>query len=532
MATRATAFPLHLRLDHGKPLQQQLYWRLREAILQGRLRAGLRLPSSRSLAQELGVARNTVTAAFEMLVAEGYVRCRGGAGTFVCAELPEALLHAATPAPPPSRPQPHDNVSGNGSLPARGNSPAPRLRVSLRGRTHLQDWPGADRGGQLAVRHRPAQAPGKDTTPSLPPLLPAGPALEHFPVELWGRLLARCWRRSPLRLLASGDPQGDCDLRQAIAAYLGSARGVRCEAGQVVITSGSQQAIDLAARVLLNGGEQAWLEDPGYWGARTALRAAGAELIAVPVDEEGLNLGDALRRGPQARLALITPSHQFPLGVTMSLARRFELLQWAASHDGWILEDDFDSEFRYTGLPQTALQGLDTEGRVIYLGTFSRVLFPALRIGYLVLPPDLVDAFVAARAAAGWQSAVLEQQVLARFIAEGHFGRHLRRMRHIYGERRQALLDALQALSGWLEAPPPDCGLHAIGWLRAPRAAARLVRMQEAARTCGYGLVSLARFCGAAQPPPALVLPFSAEDVRTIRRRIHLLARTLQGATP
>ena len=521
LRSSSARFPLQIALDPAKaqPLQQQLYWSLRERILRGHLRAGLRLPSSRGLAGQLGIARNTVTAAFEMLVAEGYLVSRIGAGTFVAPHLPDIFLQPAAATEPATRKR----------------AAAARTSVSRGGRAHLRHWPGADRGGQLAPRHLATLR----LQPAPAPLLPAGPALEQFPVEQWGRLLSRCWRRGPLRLLASGHPQGDPDLREAIAAYLGSARGVQCEASQVVITSGSQQGLDLTARVLLNPGEQAWVEDPGYWGAHSSLQGAGVQAISVPVDKDGMDVPEALRRAPAARLALITPSHQFPLGITMSLPRRLQLLQWAQETHGWVLEDDFDSEFRYSGRPLTALQGLDGEGRVLYLGTFSRVLFPALRIGYLVLPPELVKAFVAARAAAGWQSAVLEQQVLARFIGEGHFGRHLRRMRALYAQRREALLQALAQLQEWIEAPAPDCGLHAIGWLksragrgRGKPAESRLQTMQRAAGRCGYTLVSLARFCTGVQLPPALLLPFSAEDERTLRQRIRLLADELAHGRP
>jgi GntR family transcriptional regulator/MocR family aminotransferase len=431
---------LGLDRDAGVPLHRQLYEGLREAILSGRLRPGARLPSTRTLAEDLGASRNTVLAAFGQLLAEGYVEGRVGAGTTVASTLPETLLRAHPEA-------------------RRAERPGRRPRLSRRG---------------ALIGTRAAVVRG---APAARPFRPGLPGLEFFPLELWARLVARRWRRVPRQLLDYGDPAGHAPLREAIAAYLREARAVRCEAEQVIVVTGAQQAVDLAARVLLDPGDMAWVEDPGYPGARGALVAAGIRLAPVPVDGEGLDVRRGARQAPGARLVYVTPSHQYPLGVTMSLHRRLALLQWASRSGAWILEDDYDSEYRYAGRPLAALQGLDTAGRVIYAGTFSKVLFPALRLGYLVVPAELVDAFVAARALADRHSPSVTQAALADFIEGGHFARHVRRTRALYAERQAALVRAVgRALRGLLEVTPAEAGMHLLGWLPAgvdDRAAAR-----------------------------------------------------------
>jgi GntR family transcriptional regulator / MocR family aminotransferase len=423
-----------LGLDRGVgvPLHRQLYEGLREAILSGRLRPGARLPSTRTLADDLGASRNTVLAAFGQLLAEGYVEGRVGAGTTVASTLPETLLRA------------HPETRGT-------ERPGRRPRLSRR--------------GALIVGTRAAVVRG---APAARPFRPGLPGLELFPFDLWTRLLARRWRRVPRQLLDYGDPAGYAPLREAIAAYLREARAVRCDAGQVIVVTGAQQAVDLAARVLLDPGDTAWVEDPGYPGARGALVAAGIRLAPVPVDGDGLDVGRGARQAPHARLVYVTPSHQYPLGVTMSLHRRLALLEWASRSGAWILEDDYDSEYRYAGRPLAALQGLDTAGRVIYAGTFSKVLFPSLRLGYLVVPPELVDAFVAARALADRHSPSVTQAALADFIDSGHFARHVRRTRALYAERQAALVRAVRrALPGLLDVAPAEAGMHLLGWLPA-----------------------------------------------------------------
>jgi GntR family transcriptional regulator/MocR family aminotransferase len=433
--TRTTLALASLVMDASSPtpLYRQLYDGLRQAILSGRLRPGVRLPSTRSLASELGLSRNTVMSAYLQLFAEGYLEGKVGAGTYVARSLPDEMLQAQAAVSPSVR----SDKTGS--------------RLSERGR-HLAAVPVALSRGLGRPR---AFRPGT-------------PALDAFPFDLWRQLQSRCWQHPSPELLGYGPSAGYPPLREAIAAYLGAARAVRCEPEQVIIVAGSQQGLDLTTRLLLDPGDAAWIENPGYPGARGALLAAGARLVAVPGDGEGLDVAAGIARCPAARLVYVSPSHQYPLGVTMSLKRRLALLEWASHAGAWVLEDDYDSEYRYVGRPLAALQGLDTAGRVIYLGTFSKVLFPALRLGYLVVPPDLVEAFTAARMLADRHSPSMDQAVLAEFLAQGHFARHIRRMRVLYAERQAALVEAAQReLGGLLEVRPTEAGMHLVGWLPA-----------------------------------------------------------------
>ena len=343
------AAALTLSESAAAPMYRQLYEQLRSAILDGHLRPGAQLPSTRGLAQELAVARNTVMGAYEQLLAEGYLEGETGSGTYVARTLPDEILHA--PILRPVRPHPRTSVG-----------------LSQRGQIFSRDL--------LRLRY--------DDPPK--PFRPGVAALDELPFDLWSRLLAKHSRRASMQFLAYGDPAGYRPLREAIAQYLAAARAVNCEPEQVIIVSGAQQALDLAARLLLDSGEEAWIEDPGYNGARAALLAAGVKPVGVPVEDAGINVEAGERLSPRARLAYVTPSHQYPTGVTMTLARRLELLRWAERRKSWILEDDYDSEYRYASRPVASLQGLDTAGCVMYCGTFSKVLFPALRLGYLVVP--------------------------------------------------------------------------------------------------------------------------------------------------
>src|SRR5262249_24442085 len=285
------------------------------------------------------------------------------------------------------------------------------------------------------------------------------------PAEPWGRRAARRWGGGAAEPFGRNDSAGYRPLREAIAGYVGTARGVRCSAEQVIVVAGSKRAIDLAARVLLDVGDAAWVEDPCYRTARRVLLGAGVQVVAVPVDGEGLKVPAGQARCPDARLAYVTPSHQSPLGVTMSLSRRLGLLKWVRRRGAWILEDDYDSEYRYAGRPLASLQGLDQAGRVLYLGSFSKVLFPALRLGYLIVPPHLVDDFVAAHAVLDGPAPLFEQGVLADFLTEGHFVRHVRRMRVLYAERQAALVRAAaRDLGGLLDVRAAEAGMHLIGW--------------------------------------------------------------------
>jgi GntR family transcriptional regulator/MocR family aminotransferase len=349
--------------------------------------------------------------------------------------------------------------------------------------------------------------------------------LDHFPRQLWQRLLVRSWRQGGDALLNYAEDYAP--LRQAIAGYLGTARGVRCTADQVILVAGAQQGIDLATRVLLDPGQTAWIEDPGYSGAHGALLAAGVQLVPVPVDAEGLDIAAGVARGAEAKLAYVTPCRQFPLGITMSLRRRLELLAWATQGQAWILEDDYDSEYRYTGRPLAALQGLDRDARVIYVGTFSKVLFPALRLAYLVVPTDLVEAFATMRLMVSRHPPLLEQHVLAAFIAEGHFARHIRRMRILYAHRQQVFVDVAQGeLGGLLHVPPADAGMHLVGWL--PEGVDDQAVSRRAAAQ-GIVAVPLSAYTLAAHCPPALVLGYTALNERAIHSSIRRLAGVLKA---
>jgi GntR family transcriptional regulator/MocR family aminotransferase len=435
--------PLHAELDI--PLYQQLYTHLQTAILSGDLKPGLRLPSTRALATQLNVSRNTVLNAYQQLIAEGYLDGMVGNGTFVARVLPDHLL---------TSPQPKDLVDT--SL-AEGYRP----RFSEQAALQLS-----------APRMSTATSPPAEGSPR--PFHIGIPALTSFPYKLWSRLLIRQARRLPASAFTYQPAAGNLPLREAIAAHVTVSRGVRCTPEQILIVSGVQGGLDLAARLLINAGDPVWMEDPGYLKARGAFLGSGAKIIPVPVDKEGLNLEAGLARAPQARLVYLTPSHQFPLGVTLSLARRIALLDWARRADAYILEDDYDSEYHYTRRPLPALQGLDHDGRVIYIGTFSKVLFPALRIGYLILPPHLVEAFRTVRNLIDTHPPMLEQAVLTDFIADGYFARHLRKMRSLYAERRAALLEAARAIN--LEIHPPEAGMHCIGWLPEGMDALALIR--------------------------------------------------------
>jgi GntR family transcriptional regulator / MocR family aminotransferase len=429
------AFLPPIALDHHTkiPVYRQLYDWFRRAITDGRLRAGQRLPSSRSLASELKISRIPVTNAYDQLQAEGYLETFVGAGTCVARSIPDDTLSSPV------------RKTGKGSRVAAGKKGTRRI---------------SDRG--LALTKLPTQ-PWLNIVGAFRVSLPA---LDHFPIGIWSRLVAQHSRNPSRDIMAYGDAMGYLPLREAIADYLGVSRAVRCDASQIMVTTGSQQGLQLSAQVLLDQGDRVWIEEPGYPSARQAFTAAGAQLVPVPVDHEGMNIAKIIRRGDTARAVYITPSHQYPLGMMMSGGRRMLLLNWAVRTGAWIIEDDYDSEYRFGGRPIAALQGLDTDERVIYVGTFSKVMFPSLRVGYLVVPKDLLPAFFAARDAADVFSATLYQAVLSDFIREGHFARHIRRMRMLYAERRTALIKAIDLyMEGALEVIGAEAGMHLVALL-------------------------------------------------------------------
>jgi GntR family transcriptional regulator/MocR family aminotransferase len=480
--------------DSDAPFYRQIYETIRRSILSGGLPLGKQLPASRLLAKQLGVSRMTVVNAFEQLLAEGYLEGRMGAGTFVSAHLPEDFLQTSGF----KRQERHEKpLPRKVILSAFGNRLAPHSKTIL--------------------QHHGATA--------LVPFQHGVAALNEFPFGVWAKIAQRWQRNPPLPVLSYGDAVGFQPLREAVAAHLAAARGVHCTPEQIIITNGTQQALDLISRVFLSAAEEVCLEDPGYLGARDIFAAAGARIVPVPIDDEGFDLQTARARSRNARLIYVTPSHQFPLGVTMSLSRRLSLLEWARERDAFIIEDDYNSEYRYAGRPLSSLQGLDRDGRVIYVGTFSKTIFPALRLGYLVVPPDLLAVFAAARALNDLHSPGIEQAVLAEFISERHFARHIRRMRGMYETRQQTLVkEACKNLNGALEVAPAKAGMHLIGWLPAGVSDREVSRR---AAESGLNLASVSAYCIDQKLRGGLLLGYTAYDEKQIKQGVKKLARVL-----
>jgi GntR family transcriptional regulator/MocR family aminotransferase len=413
--------------SEGQPTYVRICDRIRAAITSGALVPSARLPSSRMLARDLGVARNTVDEALGQLVADGYVMRRRGAGTFVVAHLPD---RDAAP------------ICGKPLAPAK--TPFAERRLSRRAQ-ELMSYPG---------NHRLVSA--MPFTPSLPPV-------NLFPRKVWNRLLNREAARPGDDYWAYGASNGLPALRAAIAAHASALRATRCSPDQVIVVTSAQQAVELAAKVVANPGDSAWVEVPGYQPAQHCLRAAGLQVVQVPVDEQGLDVRQGRELADSARLAYVTPAHRYPLGYEMSLERRKELLAWALAADAYVLEDDYDGDYRYEGRPIASLQGIDPNGRVIYVGSFNKILFPGLRIAYVIVPEPLVGAFLDAKHVADGHTATLTQGVLAAFINEGHLARHIRKTRAIYDERRRAFLEEARILAPVLELGPARGGMHVTG---------------------------------------------------------------------
>ncbi len=482
--------PLELALPPrpaGASAARWLYDALRGAILDGRLRPGARLPASRDLASHHALSRGTIVAAFEQLKAEGYLEGRTGSGTYVASVLPDSLLAVA--GPPPRR------FAAERRLPRH---------LSGYGR-RVQDF-----GNHLPGPVRAFRA--------------NQPALDLFPTTLWAQIAARRLRRASAGLLLSCPPLGYRPLQEQVAQYLTAARGVRCTADQVAIVSGVQEALDLVARLTLDPGDRAGIENPGYLGARLVFEALGAAIVPLPLDEQGVTVPGRDQDG--VRLIYVTPAHQFPAGTAMTLARRLALLDWARHSGALIFEDDYDSEFRYAGRPMPALQGLDRHGQVLFAGSFSKVLFPSLRLGYLVLPDDLLGPFADAQSITHRHASLLEQAVLTDFIAAGHFGRHVRRMREVYAERLAVLLDsARRHLAGLLDVSPVEAGLQTAAWLTCGLDGATAT---AAAARRNVEVLPLGRYGWHGAAIHGLQLGFAAVDPREIRRGARDLAAALE----
>ena len=469
--------------DSGATLQQWLYEQIRSAILDGRLKRGAKLPPTRDLAEHYGLSRGTAVSAFDLLKSEGYLEGRMGAGTYVNTLLPEDFSTAERSRTVAlSRPRNPPNFSRFGN----------RLRP---------------------VPQMPASAPR--------PFRPE-PAIEEFPLQLWAQIAGRCLRRASRLLLSDSDPRGYRPLREAIADYLGAARGVRCTADQVIVVSGIQHGLDLAARLVLDAGDPVCVEDPCHPMIAAMFAGLGAHLVPTPVDEHGLDVALAEQQCRRPKLIYVTPAHQFPLGAAMPISRRLSLLEWAGRSGAWIFEDDYDSEYRFAGRPIPAIQGLDRTDSVILSGSFSKVLLPVLRLGYLVVPENLVDKFTAARFYTDRHSSTLDQTVMCEFLTQGHFGRHIRRMRELYASRLGTLREAVhRKLAGLVETPDVEAGIYAMArlarGLKADAVAADLAAVNVETMPMRQFVLATAR-------PEALLLGFAAYDARQIRDGVDRMA--------
>ena len=432
MPKQISEIPLvSLKIDHqsNTPLYRQLYNNFRQSILNGKFSPGQKLPGTRSLAAELNISRNTVVLAFEQLLLEGYLKGKIGSGTFVN-EIPDNILNVK------------EKVN--------------RKKSGKKISTNLINQLGSP---ELIQRNTSSE--------QIIPFQNGVPSLDEFPIKTWVKLNNQTAKTTSEVQLGYGDAAGYWPLREEIASYLRTYRAVNCNAEQIIIVNGSQQGLDLVMRVLLNPGDYVWHEDPGYFGARASMLFAGAKIFPSPLDDEGLDVEYSSKKYLPPRLIYTTPSHQFPLGYTMSISRRIQVLQYASKNDCWIIEDDYDSEFRYSGNPLPSLQGMDKNSCVLYLGTFSKVLFPGLRLGYLVLPdPEMLNLFVSAKSMMDRQSPTFEQIITSQFLKEGYFTKHIRKMRILYKERQEFLIKEVEKeIGNLIKLKSSEAGMHLIAWL-------------------------------------------------------------------
>lgn len=480
MSKQATTIDLALNeRERHLPATRWFYEEILQALRDGRLKPGTRLPSTRELARAYRVSRGTVISAFEQLQVAGYLRGKIGAGTWVSDDL-AARLQRGMRKP----------------LIVEGTTPSPLDGL---------------------VFPQPAR-----------PFRYHEPPLDEFPINIWARIAGRSLRRVSPAVLCGCDRGGYVRLRELVAEYLGLSRGIVCTPDRIMIASGVQQGLDLLARLLLKPGDQVWLEDPGYFGAATAFRNARAQIVPVPVDEQGISVEKGRQLAPRAKLVYVTPSHQFPLGVTMSGDRRRALLEWARKSGAFLIEDDYDSEYRFDGRPVATLHSLDPNDRVILVGTFNKLLFPAVRLGYAVVPEALMDSLLAIRCGVAWQSVGLNQVILSEFIVGGHLVRHLRRMRELYGRRLAALQEAVEHhLAGLIEMRNARAGLHAVGFLQNG-----MTSRQAEAAAAARNLESMGidRFTLQRTDLHGIMLGFAAFDEARIRRAVADLARALEPA--
>lgn len=489
MRKNVASFP-GLLLPKGK-IKDQFYLAIKELILSGQLQAGKKIPSSRTLSEMMSISRNSVLSGLDRLIDEGYLQTRKGSGTYVTSIIPDDVIEIKSSLPPaPTKHEQHnENIN-------------PQVDVIK------EIW---DRTLPYAGHHMTFNI-GVGCT-------------DLFPYELWGRLSGRIWRQFRHQDWKLNQPQGYLPLRQAISKYVRTTRGLHCRDEQVLIVNGTQQAINLAAQVLLQKGDEIWLDEPGYDGALGAFSAFGAKVHPVSSDKQGMDIEAAILHWPQAKMMFTSPSHQFPLGGTLSLARRMALLDWAAEKQMWIFEDDYNSEFRYTSQPLPALQGLDKHQRVIYAGSFSKMMFPGFHIGFLVIPESLTESFKIAKYYTDTRTPYLDQAILASFISQGHYARHVRRIRKACHERQQVMLEAIQTyLADIMVAEPLDSGIHLVCWLAADIRESVVI---EHCRKVGLGAQPLSRYC---QKPPerqAILLGFAAHAPDEIVAGIKKLAQVL-----
>jgi GntR family transcriptional regulator/MocR family aminotransferase len=484
-----------IRLDRTakEPLHEQLYRQIRDELKSGRFSDGSsRLPSSRTLANDRGISRSTVRLALSKLQAEGYLRSEPGSGTFVANLLPETFLTADQPTT---------------------DQPIQRsARISDRAKA----IPDRRVGNEFDLGATGAR-PGVSLIPSIP-------AVDEFPITVWERLRTQVLAKKGVNLLRYSSNRGDADLRKAIAAYLCDFRAARCHPDQIVIVAGMQQAMLLSTMAVLNPGEVAWIEDPCYQQTQRVLTLAGVKIIPKPIDNQGIVIARSPKE-PTPRIIYVTPSHQFPLGVTMSFQRRTALLDFARAHNAFIFEDDYDAEFRFTGPPLPSLQGIDNAGRVIYAGTVSKILCPGFRLGYIVAPEPLIDSLVKIRSAMDQHSSPIDQATLARFITEGFFLSHIKRMRKIYADRRDFFIKQFNELLGdRFTLQVPEAGLNIVAWLKREEDFPMIKRITS---DIGVRPSPLSFFCIQAKLKPAFVFGFAAWTPTQIRESLIKLASAL-----
>ncbi|EPL6454904.1 PLP-dependent aminotransferase family protein [Providencia rettgeri] len=486
-------FPL-LLLDEGY-IKENVYHTIRNAILDGRIASGVKLPSSRALAEMMSISRNSVIAGFDRLIDEGYLYSKKGSGTYVSANIPDELVRTTSPLQSVEQPE------------------YSALNLNPKVATLTRLW---DQSRPKTQSHQMFN-------------IGIG-CVDQFPHELWGRLLGRVWRKSKQTIPYFNHPDGFTPLKKLLVDYVHSTRGVHCKEKQIIIVNGTQQAINLAAKVLLQQGDKVWLDDPGYDSARAILTAAGADISPIPSDHEGMDIAYGAKHHGNAKLVYTAPSHQFPLGTTLSLSRRLALLDWAQQNNAWIFEDDYNSEFRFLSKPIQALQGLDNHQRVIYAGTFSKMMYPGFRLGFLIVPEILSEAFTMMKYYSDSHCGYLEQASLAQFIQEGHYARHVRKIRKICHDRQNAFFNAVNLyLPHLFEVQMTDSGIHTVCWIKAGY---DINLVLEQCRLLGFGAQPLSRYCINSTKQNAILFGYAAHTETDIVQNVMLLSEQINKIYP